>query len=344
MKNQELLIAATELQRNLPVNFLKEDVDLFNHEINRLEPEVFLNRFKNVYVTNEGMIFKNFLLEERNVAGPGKKFVDKMIYYLSILLPTLLKKTRIVLNPRETYLHVYDNWSNAYFHWLCDVLPRLNAVESIHKDCVLLLPEYAKGSYFRETISKWSFKDVFYIPDNSYVEVKNLVCPDKIACSGNYNPGIMSQIREKFIHGKNLSKPSMKLYSSRSHALTKFVTNENEMMELLSGYGYESICFEDYSISENANLLANCKSLISMHGANLSNMIFMHQGTSVVEFRKNGDARNNAFFSLASALDINYFYQQCDFQSGHYSHPNRFDLTVDLDKFEQMLLSYPAFL
>jgi len=344
MKNQELLIAATELQRNLPVNFMREDKTLFNHEIQRLEPDVYLNRFKNVFITNEGMIFKNFLLEDRNVAGPNKKFVDKMIYYLSILLPALLKKVRIVPDPRETYLHVYDNWSNAYFHWLCDVLPRLSAVESIHKDCVLLLPAYAKGSYFKESISKWTFKDVFYIPNDSYVEVKNLLCPDKIACTGNYNPGIMSHLREKFNSGKSVNDPSLKLYSSRSHALAKFVTNEKEMMELLSGYGYESICFEDYSLTENANLLANCKTLISMHGANLSNMMFMQPRTSVVEFRKRGDSKNNAFFSLASALGINYFYQQCEFQSGHYAHPNRFDLTVDLDKLEQLLSSYSTFL
>jgi hypothetical protein len=344
MKNQELLIAAIELQRNLPVNFSSDDMLLFKHELKRMEPEVFLNRYRNVYVTDEGMILKNFLLEERHVAGPNKKFIDKMIYNLSILLPTLIKKTSIVLDPHETYLHVYDDWSNTYFHWLCDVLPRLSAVESIHKNCVLLLPEYAKSSYFCETISKWSFKDVFYIPRNSYVTVKNLVCPAKIACTGNYNPDIMSYLRKKFTSGSNLKQPTLKLYSSRRHAQAKFVINESEMMELLSGYGYESVSFEDYSVTENANLLENCKSLISMHGANLSNMMFMHEGTSVIEFRKKSDARNNAYFSLASALGINYFYQQCEFQSENYSHPNRFDLTVDLDKLEQLLKTYPTFL
>ncbi len=111
---------------------------------------------------------------------------------------------------------------------------------------------------------------IFYIPEDSYVEVENMICPDHLAFPGNYNPEIMNKQRDKFLAGINSGGKRHKLYSSRSHAKFKFVTNESEMTEVLRGHGYESLCFEDYMIEENIQLLANSSSLISMHGANLS--------------------------------------------------------------------------
>lgn len=40
-------------------------------------------------------------------------------------------------------------------------------------------------------------------------------------------------------------------------------------------------------------------------------MLFMEADTAVLEFRHQGDTHNNCYFSLASALNIKYFYQTC---------------------------------
>jgi len=52
--------------------------------------------------------------------------------------------------------------------------------------------------------------------------------------------------------------------------------------------------------------------LIGIHGAGLTNILFMPKGASVLELRRKDDSHNNCYFSLASALELNYFYQLCE--------------------------------
>lgn len=41
-------------------------------------------------------------------------------------------------------------------------------------------------------------------------------------------------------------------------------------------------------------------------------MLFMRNGTSVLELRLKDDKTNLCYFSLASALKLDYYYQFCD--------------------------------
>ena len=72
-------------------------------------------------------------------------------------------------------------------------------------------------------------------------------------------------------------------------------------------------------------LLADTRVLVSNHGAGLSNMLFMAPGGSVLELRKRGDAHNNCYFALASALNLKYYYQLCDPEN-----PNQDAFSADL--------------
>jgi len=60
----------------------------------------------------------------------------------------------------------------------------------------------------------------------------------------------------------------------------------------------------------------------------------MNSGSNVLEFRKIDDGNNNAYFSLASAMEINYFYQFCEYEMNSVG-PNPFNLQVDLGTLEK---------
>ena len=53
-----------------------------------------------------------------------------------------------------------------------------------------------------------------------------------------------------------------------------------------------------------------------------------------MELRQAGDANRNFFFSLASALNQNYFYQTCQ-PVGSQVHPHVADIVVDTATLEQ---------
>jgi hypothetical protein len=59
----------------------------------------------------------------------------------------------------------------------------------------------------------------------------------------------------------------------------------------------------------------------------------MREGGSVLELRHQADRINNCFFTLASALDLNYFYQACAPRDGA-ADPHEADLLVDPKELE----------
>ena len=69
-------------------------------------------------------------------------------------------------------------------------------------------------------------------------------------------------------------------------------------------------------------------SVAAMVGAGLTNMLFMKRGGSVLELRHASDHINNCYFTLSSALNLNYFYQTCE-PSPVDSNPHTADLIVD---------------
>jgi hypothetical protein len=62
----------------------------------------------------------------------------------------------------------------------------------------------------------------------------------------------------------------------------------------------------------------------------------MRDGGSVLELRHQTDRINNCFFTLASALELNYFYQACTPQNAK-ADPHEADLLVDPDELDQNL-------
>jgi hypothetical protein len=59
----------------------------------------------------------------------------------------------------------------------------------------------------------------------------------------------------------------------------------------------------------------------------------MRDGGSVLELRHQTDNINNCFFTLASALDLNYFYQTCAPQNVK-ADPHEADLLIDPKELE----------
>ncbi len=76
-------------------------------------------------------------------------------------------------------------------------------------------------------------------------------------------------------------------------------------------------------------------SLIALHGAGLTNMLFMNANTKILEIRNEEDKHNNCYFSLASDLDIDYYYL---LSKGDSIETHTVNVDVDIEKLEQIIL------
>jgi capsular polysaccharide biosynthesis protein len=209
---------------------------------------------------------------------------------------------------------VTDIWSRTYFHWITDTLPRIFVIQDHLCDATLLLPcDYQKEEYIRSSLMPFGIREVMFICKPT--RCKSVFIPSHTALSGNFNEDIIRGLRTFYTDYYNKAHNNTlgnKIYISRSKAQTRKIKNEEEVISVLSSYGFITVFFEDISFDQQVRIAINTKYLISNHGAGLTNILFMKAGSSVFELRRSGDILNNCYFALASALDIRYFYQICD--------------------------------
>ena len=84
------------------------------------------------------------------------------------------------------------------------------------------------------------------------------------------------------------------------------------MVVLLKEQGFEEICFEDYTILEQVFLMQNVEVLVSMHGAGLTNVLFMNPHSKLLEFTPIVEQNKQfrfPFWRISSILELDYYVQ-----------------------------------
>ena len=335
-KKRKILVERIEITRKIPINPINKSEALFFRNVDLIFQKVYLFEYRNVCITPEGIVFKKLQLDGDLLIFPNHKKTYNFLYLLS----TLIKRKCIVLPENETYLLCFDYWSNSIFHWMCDVLPRIEEVKEQAKECIFLLPKSFKYSYILETLNAYQFKSIFYIEDNTYLRCKSLISPEQIATSGKMRPESILKVRATLInyfqpHFSNKSFDH-NLYISRSKARFRKVINEMELLETLKKYNFKVVFFEDLTVTEQVEICYHAKNIISIHGANLTNVIFMQPQGNVLELRKKDDLLNNYYYELTDSVNCNYHYLNCDFEDPNPG-TNSFSLYVDLNNFETCL-------
>ena len=170
-----------------------------------------------------------------------------------------------------------------------------------------------------------------FIGPEEVFECRSLLMPSHTAPSGHYNEEIIRGVRDVLLSAYGDSDQGEKIYISRRHAAKRRIVNEDEVNEVLSAFGFQTIYAEELSFAQQVQICSRARCIVSNHGAGLTNMLFMPQGGSVLELRHRKDRINNCYFTLSSALNLNYFYQTCR-PTDDGPDPHTADLIVDSER------------
>lgn len=327
--SKKLIFSGHKSIRNRPVNFNDEDFIYFNREFEKKIDDTHIYELQNVYLTSDGVVFKKFKTFKPSLHQP---IHHRWLNFFYIVFIRLFKKKKTF---NGTYFLGYNYYGKGYYHWLLEEFPRIYLSKKIEEPHTVLIPQQwtgfysfrsmiksffkeitieKKNSYYNQSIKLLDLKKTVIFPKNSYILVNKLLLPSYTAPTGNYNDNLIKELN-KLLYAKSLNievEKYDKIYISRKKAARRKILNEQEVEIILKEYGFKCLCFEDFSFIEQAGLNAYCKVLISLHGAGLSNILFMKDGNSVVELRAKGDESNLCYFSLASALSLKYYYLFCE--------------------------------
>lgn len=333
MKKIKLLYPSTTIKRNPPVNLTPGDEQYFGGaDFLYTTPESNLLKYSNALVTHHGIIIKNLILQKNLIVSYE---TDLKSYRFRYLAHAFLKLKKVDLMNENKYLLIFDNYSGpkGLAHWYSDCLTRLVEIKDTLQDYIALVPYYyQKNKFIAESLELFGITKIYCIEENTKVKVRNLFVPEHIAPSGNFNPTNVHKLRDFFWSKNKLQlKFSLgeRLYISRSRAEFRYVTNDKEVIELLSKYDFNVVYMEDYNLAEKVSMVYHAKYLVSIIGAAFSFVHFMQPGTNIMEFRKRNDGVNCIYWALTDAMNMNYYYQYGDAEILHEASYN-FNLTIDI--------------
>lgn len=338
-----MLMDSYWIKRSCPENFKEGELDFCAQEFSYATPKVELININDCFVSDKGFVYSRYLfVNDKSLLNPTH--YDKYFTITHYLKKVLLRKKRLV-DRHKKYLLAFDEWSHGHYHWFCDVLPRLIVVKEKLKDYVLLLP--AHSSYIR-TVGLESLhilglepEGIEFIDGKELLHIQNLDLVSHTCLPGYINDTAVKEVRDLFFTKLDLiNKPkgNRKIYISRERARFRKILNEREVQDLLQTFNYETVYLEDLSLIAQIKLMSDAASVVSIHGAGLTNVIFLSPRNSVLEFRRDKIYHNQCYWHLSSALQHKYYYL--------FGKPDNEDLaiegegcniTIDINKLKAVL-------
>ena len=202
---------------------------------------------------------------------------------------------RYFLTPSKTTLNtgVFSLLSGGgakinYYHWFFDTLPRLKLLsESPYKTLVdKYLIANAKESYKLESLQYLGIRPEQLIEslDHPNIEARQIVVtthPNQASLEP-VPEWICQFLRTAFLPSTTIES-TKRILISRQRASKRRIINEDRLFDELKKYNFERIFLEDLSFQDKVKVFSEANTVISPHGASLTNLVFSPAGAKVIE-------------------------------------------------------------
>ena len=283
---------------------------------------------RNVHVTWDGAVFHNLRLF-------GPSIVRRQ--FLSRFQDTLLLRQWVSKKVRVTGTDIavcHNQWSTEnYYHWLIDSLPRLLALRSVYPNIKLMLPRVSAFHPVPEFISTSArllgFSDQLPLNSRQILSAQSVIMPSLTATSLTQRPELIRQVQQELLAAlcPEPVQPFRRIYAARAAGFPRNLLNEPEVEEWLRQEGFEKVYFEQLSLQEQVRLMRETEVLLAVHGANMTNILFLPSTSKVIEIH-NKEYSDPCYLRLASCLRLEFYICPCtgiDARLGNQS-----DVVVDM--------------
>jgi hypothetical protein len=202
--------------------------------------------------------------------------------------------------------------ADAYYHWLFDVLPRLEILRLAgwdHTTWEHLVVNFAGADYARETLHRFGVPDehIRVLDDGSQVVADRLVVPSPVGVSGQVPVWACELLRNRLAPPGPAVGPPLRLYVSRSDAAQRRVAGEERLVARLEGLGFTCLTLSGRPLDEQIELFRRAEIVVGPHGGGLSNLVWCSPGTAVVELY-GCDYVNPVFWRLSDTLGLRHHH------------------------------------
>jgi Glycosyltransferase 61 len=306
----EVIVKGTKFVRRAPLNLAPEDIRHFDLNNSYESPDLRLYFFKEIFMLPDSTLFSGIF--PLKISFP---FFKGRIQHHSIkgLFDIRRKWQKVVLFSEETsYAVIHDQWTLNYYHWLTQALPRLLLIKKSGRRFKLLLPTTHNKDFHINSLklldaSHWATFEV----GKSYYELHNLIYPNHDLQIGDYHDDLIRELSLTFRKNTVPVDKKKYLFVQRGKTSSRRIVNDAEVLKTFSNWGFDVIDFEKMKFEDQVNTAAQASILAGVHGAGLSNMMFMETGSKVFELTSMLNGEQYYYFTLSNSLGHSYYYQHC---------------------------------
>jgi capsular polysaccharide biosynthesis protein len=260
-------------------------------------------------------------------------FYRKPLNFIRFLLINYLKRRKKRVN--QTSIWVLDIWSSNYYHWMVEALPKILSCKLKLEDVTIVLPVgYRKFKFHEETLRLLNVGVEYFDEEKERLYFKKVFVPLNVALGGTANKLFIDELRKKLIAPMQSQRQGgRKVYCSRKFADKRKIVNEEAVTSMLMNEGFEIVAWENMTFNEQIQLAAQTNFLVGLHGAGLTNMIFMNPGGIVLELIRMPE-NNPCYHFLAHAAELRHYTLQCRSLSEDIHNA---DCEVNVDNLRRMI-------
>lgn len=234
-----------------------------------------------------------------------------------------------------------------YFHWMVDVLPRLELLRRSGlrwSDLDWFWINQVQANFQQETLGYLGIpSDKILAADrHPFIQAETLVVPSFPGHLGWPEPWAIAFLRQQFLPIAAPHPLYERIYVSRNKAHHRRLLNESEVMDRLQALDFQLVELETLSVAEQISLFAHAKVIIAPHGGGLTNLIFCTPGTTVIELFSKNYIRHY-YWQVSQQLGLNHYYAvgatfSCTaIHQFMYPSPLMEDIWLDLETLEMAL-------
>lgn len=252
---------------------------------------------------------------------------------------SVLKNRSYSFSDDKKYFFIFNPWARGYFHWLTEVAIKPLLFEKELREGTILVPENTPG-FMLEFFELFGFHNLKTLRANVFFKKLNVVTNPH---TNHYNKDHIALLRERVLERTSAAseKKRRKIYVSRKYSRARKIVNEDEVLGHLKQEGFECVHLDNMPFLEQVEMFRNCDTLVSIHGAALTNSIFMPGGSRIIEIYpriQNEKELSACYYRLCNALDQKHFYLFCERENAHSKMRLDLDnLFVEIAELEKLL-------
>ncbi|MEH7502241.1 glycosyltransferase family 61 protein [Neobacillus drentensis] len=182
------------------------------------------------------------------------------------------------------YIDTSPSWHNNYYHWMFDVTARFDLLERSGLDIDYYIINPRAYSFQFETLRQLGIPENKIIENHSklHIRAEKLVLASQPTMLPEWACQYLNRVLKEQ-QSMEVNEEYKKVYISRSNAARRRVVNEEELIRVLKRKGFTVLVLEELDLMEQVKVFSSADIIISPHGAGLTNLLFVRQGTKLIE-------------------------------------------------------------